>query len=350
MLPLIIAEELLAVRKALSIVRAVDLASTVAGAVLQEDLKRYNDRIVEDEDLYFFILIAAFHYQTINDFGTPLLSESELFDITNVALQSHTYKNSAIDALNRTSSFITSFAEVLSESPNYDPSSLRNLLQEMNKQIKPDTVYIFLRNKPDLSNMLNYLDDLRYNIDEVKAVIDMIVQNYQRDILSRYHQIIGSNSVFMFDTLISALISAVSRFVPMDAIQYTLPIGTIVPSAALIPVWNSNHFPFKVFVPTTFITRQDVNNTETLILRDQRGWTYDKDAKAWGPLMRADDAKEVSDGNALSTAIVGNALATSTERSATRASKAKQASKTAKNIGKSSTKTIADIVKKKLLK
>lgn len=355
MLPLIIAEELLTVRKALTVLRTANNVSNIAAVVLPTDNAKYNDRLVLDEEMYFYILIAALHHQATVDLGIPLFTESTMFDVVDEAISASLYTASAIDGLNRVAAFTNAFATSLVRDSSYDPTSLKHMLQMMNKKIKPDVVYIYLKNSPDLELLKRHLtkNDVDYDVAEFDSVVKYIVDNYNQDIIAKYSSLINRDALFMFETIISALISAVNRLIPLDGLQYQLSHGTLIPSASLIPIWKSEKFPFRAFITPITVVRQDVIAGEERYLSEQRNWVKDEKGK-WAPPSRASDAPS----DVVTTVLATNAVTKGLERAARRMSKGKQAANVVKTTATTSSEaklakkvanTIANIATRKTL-
>lgn len=283
MLPLLIAEELLTVRKVITVARAVDLASDAVDMLSSTNTEKFDHQIVTDEDIYFYILIDAFLSQSQRILGAPFIEKINGYEIVTAALASPEYQSSAYDTNNRTNAFIHAFSQELAEDDTFDPASLHRLAQSIRSGMAIDALRNYILQGPDYTMLKSYLTEHMYSIPEFDAIINMFKTDYDSRVLQGFLTRTSwqASDVLQTDSLIANIISAISRYLPISTLQYSLPTGSFCPASGLIPMWDKPRQAAEAYVEFQPVLRPDIDEEERKSMKRNRGLIYNPKSRSY---------------------------------------------------------------------
>lgn len=166
MIPIILAEEFMALRYALQTYRTVQTVHTVASYVYDADDADQMEQTLKNEtqpgeNLFFFVAARSlFHFIKQRSVHTTP-SDEEIDDMVNRALESATFRNSMPDPQNRMAAFATAFtSEVQMKGPTLLASVRDALESAMRSQLEGSIEHDWLEHSGEVSGL-----KVRLNLD-----------------------------------------------------------------------------------------------------------------------------------------------------------------------------------------
>jgi len=281
MWPIIIAEELVAARRALAV---ADIASTLLGADDDERNENLRHTSVDDDEIYFYLLAKGLFRHLANNSSSVVPSDEKIIHMVDKTLLSTVYRSSAPDVDNRTSAFCTAFAnEMLNDDSDYIDSVRAAIDSMRNTQVISFLVAEVVNETNFLNILKKHLTELLYDTKSVDSMVKMFKEgSYKTPKLQHFIADIGNGYLGMAEAWISTIYHVLSTGKnSLNYIYKDMREGGLCLNTYVLPLWRPSSLGAIGRRPTYMersLSRGDIDRAEELQMRDKG---FRRDGKEW---------------------------------------------------------------------
>lgn len=289
MWPIIIAEELVAARRALLV---ADTASTLLGYDDDQKTEGLRHASLEDDDIYYYLLAKGLFKYMQSTTGKADPSNTTIFGLVDASLCSSIYRSAAPDVDNSVAAFCTAFAnELLMHDVNY-VTAVKSTIQHIEKSATvPFLLPLAAGDVAFVTDLKKHLATLHYDNASIELVVKAFKDGqYKTPKLNKYIAGLGSGTLSMSETWLSLIYSILTAGQDNSSEIYSeVRKGGLVLNSYLIPYWRPIRSTDAGKRPTYMersLSKGDIDRAERAQMID-KGYQMDEKSRTWVPRATA---------------------------------------------------------------
>lgn len=288
MWPLIIAEGLVLVRKAITIYTVISTAKDIlAGDDDEEQDKKLRTLSTDDEDVYYYFLVKGLFQFVEKTSSYKIPADDEIIKLVDTVLVSDIYCKAHFHSDVKTNAFCTSFARILMRDHSNITSSIKTAIEYIYRTREvPWLVEHACADKTFVRVIKKRLKLLSYKEESIDATIKAFAEGaYRTTHLKNYLKYLEDQPLGIPDSWLSRIYSVLINEAGKN-ITYMggRREGAFFFNTAGLPSFERDEFSdfreIKYVSPS--VTRWDTNQAEDMELIS-RGMKYDSKSKSWYP-------------------------------------------------------------------
>lgn len=272
MWPVIIAEGLVLVRRAISIYNTLD---TVFGSDKDEQDETLRGEVLEDEEIYFYLLAGGLFHHLSQKTGLAEATPKSVFRLVDGALISNIYQSAGGDVDNKCAAFCTAFGFELRAYGEDLTSALSRSIDQMKAQ--KELPFLLERILEDVTYINALKDHLKLQKYSSKSIDDVVkALKEKKNETSRYRKFITSvenGYLFFGDSWVSIIYSILSMGNNRHNFIYAgEEAGDIIFNTFQLPLWRPVDIGQAGKRPTYMersITKADIDRAEKNMAEDK---------------------------------------------------------------------------------